>query len=73
MNGDFDETYERALDCQTRPIFRSGGVDTFLMTVNRPLGSLNYLRIWHDNSGKGNMASWYLKLVIVHDLQTREK
>jgi polycystin 1L2 len=34
---------------------------------------LNYLRIWHDNSGKGSNASWFLKFVIVHDLQTREK
>lgn len=40
MNGDFDETYERLLDCKKRPVFRSGGVDTFVMTVNRPLGKL---------------------------------
>ena len=41
--------------------------------VSRPLGDLTYLRVWHDNSGKQNMASWFLKYVIVHDLQTREK
>ena len=35
--------------------------------------SLQYLRIFHDNSGKGEMASWFLKFIIVHDLQTREK
>jgi polycystin 1L2 len=29
--------------------------------------------IWHDNSGRGANASWFLKFVIVHDLQTREK
>ena len=28
--------------------------------------------MWHDNSGRGGMASWFLKCVIVHDLQTRE-
>ena len=39
----------------------------------RPLESLQYLRICHDNSGKGEMASWFLKFIIVHDLQTREK
>ena len=40
----------------------------------RPLGSLTAVKIWHDNSGKtGNEASWYLKHVIIHDLQTREK
>jgi hypothetical protein len=27
----------------------------------------------HDSSGKGNMASWFLKLIVVHDLQTRDK
>ena len=39
----------------------------------RPLGDLNYIKIWHDNSGKGDMASWYLSHIIVHDLQSREK
>ena len=43
------------------------------MAVHRPLGQLNCVKIWHDNSGKGSKASWYLKHVIVHDLQTREK
>ncbi len=41
--------------------------------IYSPLGNLNYLKIWHDNSGQGDMASWYLKHIIVHDLQTREK
>ena len=31
------------------------------------------MKTWHDNSGEGDMASWYLRHVIVHDLQTREK
>lgn len=43
------------------------------MSVPKCLGRLNYLRIWHDNSGKGNSASWFLKYVIVRDLQTLEK
>jgi len=33
---------------------------------------LSALKIWHDNSGL-NEASWYLKHIIVHDLQTRQK
>lgn len=32
-----------------------------------------YLRIWHDNSGKGHVASWYLNHVVVRDLQTDKK
>ena len=31
------------------------------------------MRIWHDNSGRGAAASWFLKYVIVCDLQTMEK
>ncbi len=31
------------------------------------------MKIWHDNTGKGDMASWFLKFIIVHDLQTKEK
>ncbi len=39
----------------------------------RPLGNLTYLRVWHDNSGKGHGASWYLKYIVVHDVLTKQK
>jgi polycystin 1L2 len=39
----------------------------------RSLGLLNYLHIWHDNSGAGASSSWFLKYIIVRDLQTMEK
>jgi PLAT/LH2 domain len=39
----------------------------------RSLGLLNYVRVWHDNSGKGASASWFLKYIIVRDLQTMQK
>ena len=39
----------------------------------RSLGPLNYIRIWHDNTGRGESASWFLKYIIVRDLQTMEK
>jgi polycystin 1L2 len=34
---------------------------------------LNYLHIWHDNSGEGSSASWFLKYIIICDLQTMDK
>jgi hypothetical protein len=37
------------------------------------LGLLNYIRIWHDNSGRGSSSSWFLKYLIIRDLQTMEK
>ena len=39
----------------------------------RSLGRLNYMRVWHDNSGSGASASWFLKYIVVRDLQTMEK
>jgi len=41
---------------------------------SRPLGNFTGIRIWHDNSArKPSESSWYLKHIIIHDLQTREK
>ncbi len=31
------------------------------------------MKVWHDNSGKGGNASWFLKYAVVIDLQTKEK
>ena len=31
------------------------------------------MRIWHDNSGAGNRASWFMKYIVVRNLQTMEK
>ena len=39
----------------------------------RSLGALNHMRVWHDNSGRGSSASWFLKYIIVRDLQTMER
>ena len=41
-----------------------------LHLVRRSLGSLNFIHIWHDNAGLSNSASWFLKQIIVRDLQT---
>ena len=37
------------------------------------MGHLSYLHIWHDNSGKRNLGSWFLDQVIINDLQTKQK
>ncbi|CAF3690236.1 unnamed protein product, partial [Adineta steineri] len=41
--------------------------------IFKSLGLLNYIRIRYDNSGEGSSASWYLKHIIVRDLQTKDK
>lgn len=72
LNGDQDHTFARTFSDSTRKIFERGQIDCFLMSVPRCLGALNYLHLWHDDSGKGSKASWFLKYVIIRDLQTME-
>ena len=73
INGSRAETDIKCLNEANKHVFAQNGVDSFVLGVTKPLGSLNYVRIWHDNTGKRDMASWYLKYIIVHDLQTRQK
>lgn len=73
VSGEDDETEVRTLADGKRPILRSGNVDVFVMATSRSLGDLFYLRIWHDNSGKGKWASWYLKYIVFRDVQTGQK
>ncbi|CAF1184610.1 unnamed protein product [Adineta ricciae] len=72
LHGNDDQTRIRTLADSHRRILRRSGVDSFLMSVPKSLGLLNCVRIWHDNSGKGSSASWFLKYLIVRDLQTME-
>jgi hypothetical protein len=71
--GNLNETGVRILNEDNKLAFQQSAVNTFLMSVKRPLGELIYMKIWHDNSGHGDKASWFLKHVIVRDLQTKEK
>ncbi|CAM2704890.1 unnamed protein product [Rotaria socialis] len=73
ISGDDEETGVRTLEDPKRKVLQRGGIDSFIMAVPKSLGRLNYMRIWHDNSGRGNQASWFLKYIIVRDLQTMEK
>ncbi|XP_041364430.1 uncharacterized protein LOC121379844 [Gigantopelta aegis] len=73
LSGEYDETDVRLLNDEKRKVFERGSTNTFLMAVPKPIGGLNYARIWHDNSGKGNMGSWFMKYMLVRDVQTNEK
>jgi hypothetical protein len=73
LSGDDDETQVRTFADPHRQILQRGGVDAFIMAVPKSLGLLNCIRIWHDNSGKGSSSSWFLKYLIIRDLQTMEK
>ena len=44
-----------------------------MMSVEESLGDLSFIKIWHDNSGKDSLASWYLDHIIITDLQTTKR
>ncbi|CAF1472733.1 unnamed protein product [Adineta steineri] len=71
--GDNDEIHIRTLADSQRKILQHGGIDSFIMAVPQSLRLLNNIRIWHDNTGKGSSSSWFLKYLIIRDLQTMEK
>jgi hypothetical protein len=54
------------------PMFRIVKIEKELIYF-RTLGSLNNIHIWHDNTGRGSSSSWFLKYIIVRDLQTMKK
>ena len=54
-------------------VFRNGTINHFILSTEQPLGQLSYLRIWHDNSGKGRYKSWFLEQIQISDLQTERK
>ena len=70
LSGEDEETDVRLFNDPERVIFKKGSNDAFLLSVPRPLGCLQYLRIWTDSSGLGEMSAWYLLSILVHDVQT---
>lgn len=71
LYGELAESHPITLIDKERPVFESGGVDSFFVTVPQALGPLNYIRMWHDNSG--TWPSWYLNQVIIRDIDTDER
>lgn len=67
--GDEHDSEARSLEDPDRQPFRRGSQDTFLMTTPFELGTVQFIRIWHDNAG----GSWFLSRVMVIDLQTDER
>ena len=55
----------------SRTLLARGNEDTFRIHLPMSLGEIEYIHIWHDNSGKD--PSWFLSHAIVMDLQTGRK
>jgi hypothetical protein len=75
IHGHLSDVVERKLESESKngKILQRGSFNTFVFSTHRPLGVPYFIRIWHDNRGPGRHASWFLKYIILHDLQSREK
>ncbi|KAK3592414.1 hypothetical protein CHS0354_004039, partial [Potamilus streckersoni] len=73
ISGEQMDTGVRRLFDGKRKRFQTGSIMNFIMSTERCLGPLTFLRIWHDNTGNGNLRSWYLDQIQVTDLQTGER
>ncbi|UJR24498.1 hypothetical protein I4U23_005873 [Adineta vaga] len=73
IGGENANTDIRTFTDSNQNIFQRSGIDTFVITTPKSLGVLNYIHIWHDNSGLDSTASWFLKYIIIQDLQTKEQ
>ena len=51
LSGDEGQTPVRNLKDENRKIFQKRSQDVFLASFPDDIGDLNYLRIWHDNTG----------------------
>ena len=55
----------------SRPLFRRGDLNVFILSLPSCLGMIRGLRVWHDNSGKS--PGWFLNRAMVRDCQTGDK
>ena len=55
----------------SRKILARGNDDRFVIHLPMSLGIVQYIRVWHDNSGKS--PSWYFSHAVVKDRQTGKK
>lgn len=67
--GDENDSEPRALEDTGRDPFQRGSQDSFLLTTSFDMGNIQYIRVWHDNTG----GSWFLSRIMVIDLQSDER
>ncbi|XP_065653763.1 uncharacterized protein LOC136080701 isoform X2 [Hydra vulgaris] len=69
VSGEVNDSGVRHLKDPERNCFQRAGCDIFIMATQSTLGDLDFIHLWHDNSGGG----WYVKNIIIIDLQTEKR
>ena len=65
-------TTARLLSDGVRKNFKTGDVSAFLLRTQYDLGVPVNIRVWHDNSGEGRKAGWFLSKIVIVDLQNKQ-
>ncbi|XP_041369934.1 polycystic kidney disease protein 1-like 2 [Gigantopelta aegis] len=68
--GESGRSSRHAMFDSDKELFTSGAENWFLLKTGRSLGQIRSVVIWHDNGGQ--QPSWYLKEIVVKDVQTEE-
>lgn len=71
ISGDQSDSKPYLLQRTSSLSYKRSSRDSYLVTTSSSLGSLLYIRIWHDNSGSD--PSWFLSQVIIRDVETSQE
>ncbi|XP_078669286.1 uncharacterized protein LOC144910271 isoform X2 [Branchiostoma floridae x Branchiostoma belcheri] len=71
--GENGKTGPRVLEDGKRQGFTRGSICHMAMATEECLGPMVNIRLWHDNSGKGEHGSWFCDRVVIQDLETNER
>ncbi|XP_078587448.1 uncharacterized protein LOC144868752 [Branchiostoma floridae x Branchiostoma japonicum] len=71
--GETGKTGPRVLEDGKRQGFTRGSICHMAMATDESLGPLVNIRLWHDNSGKGEHGSWFCDRIVIQDLETNER
>ncbi|KAI8514730.1 hypothetical protein Bbelb_073210, partial [Branchiostoma belcheri] len=73
LHGADGDTGPRPLAASKNQVFKRGSISSFLLSTSVDLGDLTHLHVWHDNSGTGGDASWFLDKIVVGDLRSDKR
>ncbi|KAI8514731.1 hypothetical protein Bbelb_073220 [Branchiostoma belcheri] len=73
LHGADGDTRPRPLAASKNQVFKRGSISSFLLSTSVDLGDLTHLHVWHDNSGTGGDASWFLDKIVVGDLRSDKR
>ncbi|XP_078674748.1 polycystin-1-like protein 2 [Branchiostoma floridae x Branchiostoma belcheri] len=73
LHGADGDTGPRPLAASKNQVFQRGNICSFLLSTTKNLGQLTNVHVWHDNSGEGGDASWFLDRIVVGDIRRNKR